>query len=146
YSSTTIDRIDARRSVSTRSASAISTLTPRVLTSSRPLYSAAPRVINAADGAGGPPSGPLPPILVRIGPRPARFALSAWPPERRTTQSTSDRPLRSAEEDRLARLAVSDRSVFSALYEAHVDRVYRSLLSRTSDPAEAEELTSRVFL
>ncbi|MGE0228407.1 MAG: RNA polymerase sigma factor [Dehalococcoidia bacterium] len=35
---------------------------------------------------------------------------------------------------------------FSALYEAHAPRVYRYLLSRTSRPAEAEELTSRTFL
>lgn len=32
------------------------------------------------------------------------------------------------------------------MYEAHVGSVYRYLLSRTSDPAEAEELTSRTFL
>ncbi|MEX2229231.1 MAG: sigma-70 family RNA polymerase sigma factor [Dehalococcoidia bacterium] len=50
------------------------------------------------------------------------------------------------EEDRLARRARSDRSAFSALYAAHVDRVYRYLLSRTSSPADAEELTSRTFL
>ncbi len=68
------------------------------------------------------------------------------PAERLTADSSSDPTLRAAEEDRLARLAVSDRSAFSALYEAHADRVYRYLLSRTSDPAEAEELTSRVFL
>jgi RNA polymerase sigma-70 factor (ECF subfamily) len=67
-------------------------------------------------------------------------------PERPTTDSPPDLPLRTTEEDRLARLAVSDRSAFSALYEAHADRVYRYLLSRTSNPAEAEELTSRVFL
>jgi RNA polymerase sigma-70 factor (ECF subfamily) len=35
---------------------------------------------------------------------------------------------------------------FSALYEASADRVYRYLLSRTSRPADAEELTSRTFL
>ncbi|MGE3411591.1 MAG: RNA polymerase sigma factor [Dehalococcoidia bacterium] len=35
---------------------------------------------------------------------------------------------------------------FSALYEAYAPRVYRYLLSRTSRPAEAEELTSRTFL
>jgi RNA polymerase sigma-70 factor, ECF subfamily len=56
------------------------------------------------------------------------------------------RPVSQPDEDRIARLAVSDRSAFSALYEAHVDRVYRYLLARTSNPAEAEELTSRVFL
>ncbi len=35
---------------------------------------------------------------------------------------------------------------FSALYEAYAPRVYRYLLSRTSRPSEAEELTSRTFL
>lgn len=57
-----------------------------------------------------------------------------------------DRSARAIEEDRLARRARSDRSAFSALYSAHVDRVYRYLLSRTSSPADAEELTSRTFL
>jgi RNA polymerase sigma-70 factor (ECF subfamily) len=49
-------------------------------------------------------------------------------------------------DERLAQRALTDRSAFSALYEAHVGSVYRYLLSRTSDPAEAEELTSRTFL
>ena len=35
---------------------------------------------------------------------------------------------------------------FSALYEAHADRVFRYLLSRTPSPADAEELTSRTFV
>ncbi len=39
-----------------------------------------------------------------------------------------------------------DQSAFSALYEAYFGRVYRYLLSRTSNQAEAEELTSRTFL
>lgn len=39
-----------------------------------------------------------------------------------------------------------DRGAFSALYAAHAPRVYRYLLSRTSNPGEAEELTSRTFL
>ena len=38
------------------------------------------------------------------------------------------------------------RDAFAALYEAHAQRVYRYLLSRTSNPAEAEDLTSRTFL
>jgi RNA polymerase sigma-70 factor (ECF subfamily) len=49
-------------------------------------------------------------------------------------------------EARLARRARTDRSAFSELYEAHAARVYHYLLARTSSPAEAEELTSRVFL
>ena len=43
-------------------------------------------------------------------------------------------------------LTSADRSAFSALYEAHAERVYRYLLSRTSSQADAEELTSRTFL
>lgn len=39
-----------------------------------------------------------------------------------------------------------DQSAFSALYEAYADRVYRYLLSRTSNQTDAEELTSRTFL
>jgi RNA polymerase sigma-70 factor (ECF subfamily) len=51
-----------------------------------------------------------------------------------------------ASEARLARRARTDRSAFSELYEAHAARVYHYLLARTSSPAEAEELSSRVFL
>lgn len=40
----------------------------------------------------------------------------------------------------------TDRSTFSELYTTYIDRVYRYLLSRTSDQTEAEELTSRTFL
>lgn len=53
---------------------------------------------------------------------------------------------RAGRDEQLARAALTDRSAFSELYEAHAPRVYRYLLSRTSDPAEAEELTSRTFL
>jgi len=62
------------------------------------------------------------------------------------------RPARRAPDERderdeqIARQALTDRAAFSELYEAYVGRVYRYLLSRTSDPAEAEELTSRTFL
>jgi RNA polymerase sigma-70 factor (ECF subfamily) len=42
--------------------------------------------------------------------------------------------------------ATGDPDAFSALYEAHVDQVYRYLLSRTSSVADAEELTSRTFV
>ncbi len=49
-------------------------------------------------------------------------------------------------EEHLVRRARRDRGAFSALYQEHADRVYRYLLSRTSSPADAEELTSRTFL
>ena len=52
----------------------------------------------------------------------------------------------SPQEERLVRRARRDRGAFSALYETHADHVYRYLLSRTSSPADAEELTSRTFL
>jgi RNA polymerase sigma-70 factor (ECF subfamily) len=46
----------------------------------------------------------------------------------------------------LVRQLRADRDTFSQLYEAHFDGVYRYLLSRTGNPADAEELTSRTFL
>ncbi len=39
-----------------------------------------------------------------------------------------------------------DDDAFARLYEAYADQVYRYLLSRTSSPVDAEELTSRTFL
>ena len=39
-----------------------------------------------------------------------------------------------------------DPDAFGRLYEAYADRVYRYLLSRTGQPVDAEELTSRTFL
>jgi RNA polymerase sigma-70 factor, ECF subfamily len=68
--------------------------------------------------------------------RPADDAPSG--PDGRDTRDTRD--------EELARRALTDRQAFSELYEAHARGVYRYLLSRTSDPAEAEELTSRTFL
>ena len=44
------------------------------------------------------------------------------------------------------RAAARDDDAFSALYEAHSDRVHRYLLARTPSAADAEELTSRAFL
>ena len=41
--------------------------------------------------------------------------------------------------------ATPSRDAFSELYEAHANRVYRYLLSRTSSVSDAEELTSRTF-
>ena len=38
-----------------------------------------------------------------------------------------------------------ERDAFSELYEAHANRVYRYLLSRSSSVSDAEELTSRTF-
>ena len=41
--------------------------------------------------------------------------------------------------------AGAGRDAFSELYEAHADRVYRYLLSRSGSVSDAEELTSRTF-
>lgn len=76
------------------------------------------------------------------GSRPRPDASSSVPGARRE-RAEADAASRDEE---LARAALTDRSAFSALYEAHAPHVYRYLLSRTSDPSEAEELTSRTFL
>ena len=84
-----------------------------------------------------------PPILVSVPPRRLRIARSRPRPAESATPSDEHA---AARDEQLARAALTDRSAFSALYEAHAPRVYRYLLSRTSDPSEAEELTSRTFL
>ena len=66
-----------------------------------------------------------------------------------TVGSSLDGPARGAERaehDRLAAEARTDRSAFSELYEAYAGRVYGYLFARTSQPADAEELTSRTFV
>ncbi len=65
---------------------------------------------------------------------------------RPATDPDEERLQRAQRDEQLAKAALTDRSAFSELYEAHAPLVYRYLLSRTSDPAEAEELTSRTFL
>lgn len=49
-------------------------------------------------------------------------------------------------DDLLRRAAARDSAAFTALYEAHVDRVYRHVRYRVADPALAEDITSQVFL
>lgn len=39
-----------------------------------------------------------------------------------------------------------DRDAFAQLYEANVERVYRYLLSRLGEPADAEDVTAEVFI
>ncbi|NQW24399.1 MAG: sigma-70 family RNA polymerase sigma factor [SAR202 cluster bacterium] len=39
-----------------------------------------------------------------------------------------------------------DRDAFAQLYEANVERVYRYLLSRLHEPADAEDVTAEVFI
>ena len=39
-----------------------------------------------------------------------------------------------------------DRDAFAQLYEANVDRIYRYLLARLTEPADAEDVTAEVFM
>lgn len=83
-------------------------------------------------------------ILATLAFRRLRIAASRPRPSDRRPDTADEH---AAERDELlAHAALTDRNAFSALYEAHAPRVYRYLLSRTSDPSEAEELTSRTFL
>ena len=54
-------------------------------------------------------------------------------------------PLAQLPDDELVRRARTDRAAFGALYERYVDRIYSYLLYRTANPADAEDLTARVF-
>ncbi|RQW04748.1 sigma-70 family RNA polymerase sigma factor [candidate division KSB1 bacterium] len=51
-----------------------------------------------------------------------------------------------ADEEELVRRAQKDLAQFAVLYDRYVQRVYRFLLARTADVAEAEDLTSQTFL
>ena len=50
------------------------------------------------------------------------------------------------DENELVRRAQKDLAQFAILYDRYVQRVYRFLLARTSNVAEAEDLTSQTFL
>ena len=39
-----------------------------------------------------------------------------------------------------------DRDAFAQLYEANVERIYRYLLARLTEPADAEDITTEVFM
>lgn len=57
-----------------------------------------------------------------------------------------DRP-ESFDEDELVRAAQrGQRDAFARIYETHRDRVYRYLLSRLGQPADAEDVTAEVFI
>lgn len=50
------------------------------------------------------------------------------------------------EAELVARACRGDREAFAALYDAYVDRIYRYVYFRVGGAAEAEDLTSAVFL
>ena len=51
------------------------------------------------------------------------------------------------EEEALVRSAQQgDRDAFAQLYEANVERIYRYLLARLTEPADAEDVTAEVFM
>jgi len=50
------------------------------------------------------------------------------------------------EEDLIRAAQKGDRDALGRLYEAHVERVYRYLLGRLGQPADAEDVTSEVFI
>jgi RNA polymerase sigma-70 factor, ECF subfamily len=58
----------------------------------------------------------------------------------------SDKVRERADENELVRRAQKDMVQFVVLYDRYVQRVYRFLLARTADIAEAEDLTSQTFL
>ncbi|HEX7556063.1 MAG TPA: sigma-70 family RNA polymerase sigma factor [Leptolinea sp.] len=49
-------------------------------------------------------------------------------------------------EAELVRRAQKNPDQFGRLYDRYIQRIYRFLLARTADPAEAEDLTSQTFL
>src|SRR5262245_37951614 len=58
----------------------------------------------------------------------------------------SDAPRAHADEQLVARSAAGDRRAMEVLYGRHRVRVYRFLLRLTKNAANAEDLTSEVFL
>jgi RNA polymerase sigma-70 factor, ECF subfamily len=49
-------------------------------------------------------------------------------------------------EEELVRRAQKNPEQFARLYDRYIQKVYRFLLARTANPAEAEDLTSQTFL
>lgn len=50
------------------------------------------------------------------------------------------------EEDLIRAAQKGDRDAFARLYEAHAERVYRYLVRRLGQPADAEDVTAEVFV
>ncbi len=57
----------------------------------------------------------------------------------------ADRPADEQERDLCQRASAGDRRAFAALYDRHVDAVYRYAFYRVRSDAEAEDVTSEVF-
>ncbi len=55
-------------------------------------------------------------------------------------------PVDAVDEDELVRRAQKDLTQFAVLYDRYVQPVYRFLLARTANTAEAEDITSQTFL
>jgi RNA polymerase sigma-70 factor, ECF subfamily len=51
-----------------------------------------------------------------------------------------------ADEAKLVAQAKDDRQAFGMLYERYVDKIYNYIYYRTGNPADAEDLTARVFV
>ncbi len=49
-------------------------------------------------------------------------------------------------EQALVEAAQADKTQFIALYDKHIDQIYKYLLSRTSDPQLAQDLSSETFI
>ncbi len=71
--------------------------------------------------------------------------------KKRTDRKKEQAKIRSAmaklDDDEIVALATQgDRQAFGELYDRYVERIYNYVYYRTSDPADAEDLTERVFL
>jgi RNA polymerase sigma-70 factor (ECF subfamily) len=60
-------------------------------------------------------------------------------------EAPADRPADEEEPDLCRRASAGDRRAFAALYDRHVDAVYRYAFYRVRSDAEAEDVTSEVF-
>ena len=65
---------------------------------------------------------------------------------REKAATANDGTLRDREAELVAAAQKGDRGAFAMLYEANADRVYRYLLSRMGQQADAEDVTAEVFI
>lgn len=81
------------------------------------------------------------PLLGRID-LPPPTSLVATP---NAEAAVTDTPVDEHERELARRAAAGDRGAFGALYDRHLDAVYRYAFYRVRDVAEAEDVTSEVF-